>query len=456
MKPYPARPTGNEGNVIEAEISGVARFRACIVQRGVSRGNQLSIFVCSWILAPTLSLSLLERLEKFNGTRRAARQFPSSAAKRTPDSMHGSSASEFIWSRSKNTRATRRTHTHTYTHTHGNEERTKGEDGRRERQRPRRCEDADTFFTKRFSFRGALLEERERDDARERAGRKLGQGAGHGTEKRGWEEKKASLNISWNKEKCDSAEARPQHFCLYKIMYSAGLRHISQSITSSLCVSLALPLPPALRPTATISSFFALLRREPPRDTTTVLLSSSAARLLFLPSPSPSSPSSDPPLPVSRPAVCPSAHTPTSRRVFPQISARPSFSSDVPAVCNNARTNASRGYRNRISCGRGEELDRGIVCRSARSRTAILSDLIFSLPSSTWLLIPIGCPVRYWIRKRHRRHRRDSKVLEFPPSRSGVSNLFLQRASYKFENVVRAAYKKLIQTLNDELKLSLY
>lgn len=49
--------------------------------------------------------------------------------------------------------------------------------------------------------------------------------------------KKASLNISWNKEKCDSAEARPQHFCLYKIMYSAGLRHISQSITSSLCVS---------------------------------------------------------------------------------------------------------------------------------------------------------------------------------------------------------------------------
>lgn len=49
--------------------------------------------------------------------------------------------------------------------------------------------------------------------------------------------KKASLNISRNKEKCDSAEARPQHFCLYKIMYSAGLRHISQSITSSLCVS---------------------------------------------------------------------------------------------------------------------------------------------------------------------------------------------------------------------------
>ena len=42
--------------------------------------------------------------------------------------------------------------------------------------------------------------------------------------------------------------------------------------------------------------------------------------------------------------------------------------------------------------------------------------------------------------------------------RTGVSNLFLQRASYKFENVARAAYKKLmiIQTLNDELKLSLY
>lgn len=58
-------------------------------------------------------------------------------------------------------------------------------------------------------------------------------------------EGKASLNISWNKEKCDSAEARPQHFCLYKIMYSAGLRHISQSITSSLCVS---PVPPAPPP----------------------------------------------------------------------------------------------------------------------------------------------------------------------------------------------------------------
>ena len=42
--------------------------------------------------------------------------------------------------------------------------------------------------------------------------------------------------------------------------------------------------------------------------------------------------------------------------------------------------------------------------------------------------------------------------------KSGVSNLFLQRASYKFKNVVWAAYKKLmiIQTLNDELKLSIY
>ena len=38
-----------------------------------------------------------------------------------------------------------------------------------------------------------------------------------------------------------------------------------------------------------------------------------------------------------------------------------------------------------------------------------------------------------------------------------MSNLFLQRASYKFKNIVRAACKKLviIQTLNDELKLSL-
>lgn len=48
--------------------------------------------------------------------------------------------------------------------------------------------------------------------------------------------KASELNISWNKEKCGSAEARPQHFCLYKIMYSAGRRYISQSITSSLCV----------------------------------------------------------------------------------------------------------------------------------------------------------------------------------------------------------------------------
>ena len=41
---------------------------------------------------------------------------------------------------------------------------------------------------------------------------------------------------------------------------------------------------------------------------------------------------------------------------------------------------------------------------------------------------------------------------------SGMRNHFLQRASYKFKNVVRAACKKLmiIQTLNDELKLSLY
>ena len=48
--------------------------------------------------------------------------------------------------------------------------------------------------------------------------------------------------------------------------------------------------------------------------------------------------------------------------------------------------------------------------------------------------------------------------MEFVGPRPGVSNLFSQRASYKFKNVVRAAYKKLmiklmiIQTLNDELK----
>jgi hypothetical protein len=35
----------------------------------------------------------------------------------------------------------------------------------------------------------------------------------------------------------------------------------------------------------------------------------------------------------------------------------------------------------------------------------------------------------------------------------GMSNLFLQRASFKFKNVVRAAFKK---HDNDELKLYLY
>lgn len=87
------------------------------------------------------------------------------------------------------------------------------------------------------------------------------------------EGKKASLNISRNKEKCDSAEARPQHFCLYKIMYSAGLRHISQSITSSLCVSRSSispssPLRPS-SPTLPIVSSFAVLSPgslQPGRD----------------------------------------------------------------------------------------------------------------------------------------------------------------------------------------------
>ena len=49
-------------------------------------------------------------------------------------------------------------------------------------------------------------------------------------------------------------------------------------------------------------------------------------------------------------------------------------------------------------------------------------------------------------------------VIRVDLSKIGVSNLFLQRASYKFENVMWAACKKLmiIQTLNDELKLSFY
>ena len=57
-----------------------------------------------------------------------------------------------------------------------------------------------------------------------------------------------------------------------------------------------------------------------------------------------------------------------------------------------------------------------------------------------------------------RRKRKIELFHKFFSQISGVSNLFVQRASYKFKNVVRAAYKKLmiIQTLNDELKLSFY
>ena len=49
-------------------------------------------------------------------------------------------------------------------------------------------------------------------------------------------------------------------------------------------------------------------------------------------------------------------------------------------------------------------------------------------------------------------------LCDFPLRRAEVSNLLSQRVSYKFKNAVRAAYKKLmiIQTPNDELKLSLY
>ena len=50
-----------------------------------------------------------------------------------------------------------------------------------------------------------------------------------------------------------------------------------------------------------------------------------------------------------------------------------------------------------------------------------------------------------------------TQMVQFPFN-PGLSNHFIQRASYKFKNIVRAAYKKLmiIQTLNDEPKLSLY
>lgn len=95
---------------------------------------------------------------------------------------------------------------------------------------------------------------------------------------RGWEKREREANMPrdegiWrNKEKCDSAEARPQHFCLYEIMYSAGLRHISQSITSSLCFSLSLILayhfcllyhipPPPLPPLEELS--LCLISRNP-------------------------------------------------------------------------------------------------------------------------------------------------------------------------------------------------
>lgn len=73
-------------------------------------------------------------------------------------------------------------------------------------------------------------------------------------------------------------------------MYSAGLRHISQSITSSLCVSplpsslsTLLPhLPPPLASPSTISSFYySLLNLRPARDAT-VLLPCSITRLLSL------------------------------------------------------------------------------------------------------------------------------------------------------------------------------
>ena len=37
-----------------------------------------------------------------------------------------------------------------------------------------------------------------------------------------------------------------------------------------------------------------------------------------------------------------------------------------------------------------------------------------------------------------------------------MSNLFLQRVSYKLKNVARVRNLMIIQTLNDELKLSLY
>lgn len=156
---------------------------------------------------------------------------------------------------------------------------------------------------------------------------------------------KASLNISWNKEKCDSTEARPQHFCLYKIMYSAGLRHISQSITSSLCVSLASPHPPSLqltpldpRPLFLPSSLFSTTTHEIPPSFFHLpqlvcsfyqpLSSSFSGRVLV-------------------DLLVPSAHTPTARRAT-------SFrrSTSIVFLRRKVRTNASHSYRNRISCGR--------------------------------------------------------------------------------------------------------
>lgn len=114
----------------------------------------------------------------------------------------------------------------------------------------------------RFSFRGALPGTRDVDRGSAPVGeRRWGEREEGGNLRTGrGRKKKGKQRIVWEKGgraerkkeeeeeeeerrtehfvkqgKMRLTEARPQHFCLYKIMYSAGLRHISQSITSSLC-----------------------------------------------------------------------------------------------------------------------------------------------------------------------------------------------------------------------------
>lgn len=85
-------------------------------------------------------------------------------------------------------------------------------------------------------LRGVIKEERYGEQRKREGKRERGEGG----EKRG--SCRAEHFVKQGKMLV-RREAQPQHFCLYKIMYSAGLRHISQNITSFLCVPRLLLLP---------------------------------------------------------------------------------------------------------------------------------------------------------------------------------------------------------------------